>query len=128
MLASICQIEAVAGFFSTVSVVIMLFFGGFIIPKRKDQPNFYSQISKGIEWFTDRECVCVCIIFNLTDSLPAWLRWGFWLSPVSYAEIGVSVTEFLAPRWEKVKMRPKFYYYVMVLFLGKIKDESVTYI
>lgn len=70
----------------------------------------------------------VCIIFNLTDSLPAWLRWGFWLSPVSYAEIGVSVTEFLAPRWEKVKMRPKFYYYVMLLFLGKIKDESVTYI
>ncbi|KAL3714540.1 hypothetical protein ACJRO7_006455 [Eucalyptus globulus] len=35
-------------------------------------------------------------------SLPGWLRWGFWFSPVSYAELGVSVNEFLAPRWQKV--------------------------
>ncbi|KAF8008256.1 hypothetical protein BT93_K2047 [Corymbia citriodora subsp. variegata] len=36
------------------------------------------------------------------SSLPGWLKWGFWLSPLSYAEIGVSVNEFLAPRWQKV--------------------------
>ncbi|XP_039163716.1 pleiotropic drug resistance protein 3 [Eucalyptus grandis] len=35
-------------------------------------------------------------------SLPGWLRWGFWFSPLSYAEIGVSVNEFLASRWQKV--------------------------
>ncbi|KAJ7974462.1 Pleiotropic drug resistance ABC transporter [Quillaja saponaria] len=35
-------------------------------------------------------------------SIPAWLKWGFWLSPLTYAEIGVSVNEFLAPRWQKV--------------------------
>ncbi|KAK2970232.1 hypothetical protein RJ640_021668 [Escallonia rubra] len=35
-------------------------------------------------------------------SLPAWLEWGFWLSPLAYAEIGVSVNEFLAPRWQKL--------------------------
>ncbi|KAL8120357.1 hypothetical protein AgCh_017512 [Apium graveolens] len=35
-------------------------------------------------------------------SLPGWLQWGFWTSMVSYAEIGISVNEFLAPRWEKV--------------------------
>ncbi|KAL5582398.1 hypothetical protein UlMin_014840 [Ulmus minor] len=35
-------------------------------------------------------------------SLPAWLEWGFWLSPLAYAEIGVSINEFLAPRWQKV--------------------------
>nr|TKR70971.1 pleiotropic drug resistance protein 3-like [Populus alba] len=35
-------------------------------------------------------------------SLPSWLRWGFWLSPLAYAEIGVSLNEFLAPRWQKV--------------------------
>ncbi|KAF3444741.1 hypothetical protein FNV43_RR14434 [Rhamnella rubrinervis] len=27
---------------------------------------------------------------------------GFWLCPMAYAEIGVSVTEFLAPRWQKL--------------------------
>uniref|UniRef100_A0A2N9E6E2 ABC transporter domain-containing protein n=1 Tax=Fagus sylvatica TaxID=28930 RepID=A0A2N9E6E2_FAGSY len=35
-------------------------------------------------------------------SLPPWLRWGFWLSPMTYAEIGISLNEFLAPRWQKV--------------------------
>ncbi|KAI9156895.1 hypothetical protein LWI28_013751 [Acer negundo] len=35
-------------------------------------------------------------------SLPAWLQWGFWISPLTYAEIGISVNEFLSPRWQKV--------------------------
>lgn len=34
-------------------------------------------------------------------ALPPWLRWGFWLSPMSYAEIGIALNEFLAPRWQK---------------------------
>ncbi|XVF38963.1 hypothetical protein REPUB_Repub20aG0148300 [Reevesia pubescens] len=34
--------------------------------------------------------------------LPSWLEWGFWLSPLTYGEIGLSVNEFLAPRWAKV--------------------------
>ena len=40
--------------------------------------------------------------FVSTASLPAWLEWGFWISPLAYAEIGVSVNEFHAPRWQKV--------------------------
>ncbi|XVF71507.1 hypothetical protein PTKIN_Ptkin12aG0043400 [Pterospermum kingtungense] len=34
--------------------------------------------------------------------LPAWVEWGFWLSPLAYSEIGIVVNEFLAPRWQKV--------------------------
>ncbi|XP_044477754.1 pleiotropic drug resistance protein 3-like isoform X1 [Mangifera indica] len=34
-------------------------------------------------------------------SMPGWLKWGFWVSPLSYGEIGISVNEFLAPRWQK---------------------------
>ncbi|TXG71482.1 hypothetical protein EZV62_000061 [Acer yangbiense] len=34
-------------------------------------------------------------------SLPAWLRWGFWISPMTYGEIGLSINEFLAPRWQR---------------------------
>ncbi|KAI4310915.1 hypothetical protein MLD38_035860 [Melastoma candidum] len=36
-------------------------------------------------------------------SMPVWLKWSFWVSPVSYGQIGVSVNEFLAPRWQKVQ-------------------------
>ncbi|KAI7743642.1 hypothetical protein M8C21_012064 [Ambrosia artemisiifolia] len=35
-------------------------------------------------------------------SMPAWLKWGFWFSPISYGEIGLAVNEFLSPRWDKV--------------------------
>ncbi|KAK2646936.1 hypothetical protein Ddye_022131 [Dipteronia dyeriana] len=34
-------------------------------------------------------------------SLPPWLRWAFWISPMAYGEIGISLNEFLAPRWQK---------------------------
>ncbi|KAJ0013555.1 hypothetical protein Pint_21103 [Pistacia integerrima] len=31
-----------------------------------------------------------------------WLKWGFWVSPLTHGEIGLSVNEFLAPRWQKM--------------------------
>ncbi|KAL8555070.1 hypothetical protein ACS0TY_003028 [Phlomoides rotata] len=34
-------------------------------------------------------------------SMPTWLKWTFWVSPLSYGEIGLSLNEFLAPRWQK---------------------------
>ncbi|CAA7042180.1 unnamed protein product [Microthlaspi erraticum] len=36
-------------------------------------------------------------------NMPVWLKWGFWVNPVSYAEIGLSVNEFLAPRWQQMQ-------------------------
>uniref|UniRef100_A0A2N9FVQ3 ABC transporter domain-containing protein n=1 Tax=Fagus sylvatica TaxID=28930 RepID=A0A2N9FVQ3_FAGSY len=35
-------------------------------------------------------------------SMPVWLKWGFWVSPLTYGEIGLSLNEFLAPRWQKM--------------------------
>ncbi|XP_031484243.1 pleiotropic drug resistance protein 3-like isoform X2 [Nymphaea colorata] len=34
--------------------------------------------------------------------MPVWLKWGFWISPLTYAQIGISGNEFLAPRWREV--------------------------
>ncbi|KAK8939518.1 Pleiotropic drug resistance protein 3 [Platanthera guangdongensis] len=36
------------------------------------------------------------------NSLPTWLCWVFWFSPATYANIGLSVNEFQAPRWQKL--------------------------
>ncbi|XP_019054935.1 PREDICTED: pleiotropic drug resistance protein 3-like isoform X1 [Nelumbo nucifera] len=36
------------------------------------------------------------------SSMPAWLKWGFWVSPLTYGEIGITVNEFHAPRWLKM--------------------------
>uniref|UniRef100_A0A803KN58 ABC transporter domain-containing protein n=1 Tax=Chenopodium quinoa TaxID=63459 RepID=A0A803KN58_CHEQI len=35
-------------------------------------------------------------------SMPVWLRWGFWVVPLTYGEIGLATNEFLAPRWQKM--------------------------
>lgn len=37
-------------------------------------------------------------------SMPGWLKWSFWVSPLSYGEIGISLNEFLSPRWQKVSL------------------------
>ncbi|KAI4301667.1 hypothetical protein L6164_034920 [Bauhinia variegata] len=36
------------------------------------------------------------------SSMPVWLKWGFWVSPVTHGELGISLNEFLAPRWQKM--------------------------
>jgi len=41
--------------------------------------------------------------FVAAASMPAWLKWGFWVSPITYGEIGLSVNELDAPRWQKVR-------------------------
>ncbi|KAG6731444.1 hypothetical protein I3842_01G129400 [Carya illinoinensis] len=77
-LTSISMFRFIASLFQTVvasmtagslSIIFVLLFGGFVIPK---------------------------------SSMPTWLEWGFWVSPLSYGEIGLTVNEFLAPRWEKL--------------------------
>ncbi|XP_062203923.1 ABC transporter G family member 41-like isoform X2 [Phragmites australis] len=69
--ASYCQTMVAGSVGGTMSFLVILLFGGFIIPR---------------------------------SSMPKWLKWGFWLSPLSYAEIGLTGNEFLAPRWLKFKI------------------------
>ncbi|KAF7127114.1 hypothetical protein RHSIM_Rhsim11G0100700 [Rhododendron simsii] len=46
--------------------------------------------------------VCLFSGFIIPEpSMPTWLKWGFWVFPLGYGEIGLSVNEFLAPRWQK---------------------------
>jgi len=56
---------------------------------------------------------------NGTASMPNWLKWGFWLSSLSYAEIGLTGNEFLAPRWLKVNFDIKEFVLIIV-------DSSIT--
>lgn len=35
-------------------------------------------------------------------SIKPWWIWGYWSSPLSYAQLAVNVNEFLAPQWDKV--------------------------
>ncbi|PIN08051.1 Pleiotropic drug resistance proteins (PDR1-15), ABC superfamily [Handroanthus impetiginosus] len=34
------------------------------------------------------------------DSIPVWWIWGYWISPMMYAQSAASVNEFLGPSWD----------------------------
>ncbi|KAJ0092905.1 hypothetical protein Patl1_24753 [Pistacia atlantica] len=68
-IASICRTMVATMTAGTVCILLLLLFGGFVIPR---------------------------------TSMPSWLEWGFWVCPLTYGEIGMTVNEFLAPRWEKI--------------------------
>eukprot|EP01018_Ginkgo_biloba_P002637 Gb_30093 [translate_table: standard] len=36
-----------------------------------------------------------------TDSIPGWWIWGYWLSPMSYAQNAIAVNEFTSAKWDK---------------------------
>jgi ABC-type multidrug transport system permease subunit len=46
---------------------------------------------------------CMLMLFLcLADGLPTWWSWGYWLSPLTYAQNAISVNELLAPEWDHV--------------------------
>ena len=38
----------------------------------------------------------------LTESIPVWWIWGYWISPMMYAQNAISVNEFHGHSWSKV--------------------------
>ncbi|XP_034604276.2 ABC transporter G family member 41 isoform X1 [Setaria viridis] len=47
--------------------------------------------------------ILVCGGFIIPRTLfPNWLKWIFWVSPMSYGEISLAGNEFLTQRWQKV--------------------------
>lgn len=107
-LTSISMFRFIASLFRTmvasitagsIAIMITLLFCGFVIPKRKTSYAIVPTTSPKIIEVT---FFPVCFI---AASMPSWLKWGFYLSPLTYGEIGLTVNEFLAPTWEKVNVR-----------------------
>ena len=40
------------------------------------------------------------------NAIPAWMIWGYWLSPFSWAMRALAVNEFTSPRWQNVEEEP----------------------
>ncbi|XP_059077764.1 pleiotropic drug resistance protein 1 [Cryptomeria japonica] len=40
------------------------------------------------------------------DDIKPWWIWGYWASPLMYAQNAIAVVEFLANRWQKVRIGP----------------------
>ncbi|GJW85259.1 AAA+ ATPase domain-containing protein [Tanacetum coccineum] len=53
------------------------------------------------------------------NAMPGWLKWAFWVSPLTYGEIGLAVNEFLSPRWNKLAIH-------FVNFLNQLMPTNTT--
>jgi hypothetical protein len=42
----------------------------------------------------------ICSKFGDAEDIHPWWIWGYWISPLSYAQNALGVNEFLAPRWK----------------------------
>ena len=49
-----------------------------------------------------RDGVFILFMNVLTDKVNKWWIWGYWISPMMYAQNAVSVNEFLGHSWDKV--------------------------
>ncbi|KAK3229047.1 hypothetical protein Dsin_000928 [Dipteronia sinensis] len=95
-LASVFQTMVMSMAAGSFSILFVLLFGGFVITKRKAVYTFFNMIlESSANW------IKTYAVLLVAASMPVWLKWGFWVSPITYGEIGLSVNEFLAPRWQK---------------------------
>ena len=105
IIASIFRNPSTAAPCALLTLIVAYLFSGFVIPKCKDFYDFRSESSIPLRPQKKKIYIYIYITkmhFMTAASLPACLKWGFWISPLAYAEIGVSLNEFLAPRWQKV--------------------------
>ena len=93
------QTHIICFFYTFISLTFFLAFGGFILPKRKTNIIIEKYIYKAYISFSTYFICYRCV----PASMPGWLSWGFWMSPLTYAEISTALNEFLAPRWQMVK-------------------------
>ncbi|KAK1576693.1 hypothetical protein Q3G72_015814 [Acer saccharum] len=98
LIASLVRNPPLAASCGLLSSLLAFLFGGFIIPYRKAIHDCYKKKLYNYKAFNRN----VSALSLSTASLPAWLQWGFWISPLAYAEIGISVNEFLSPRWQQI--------------------------
>jgi hypothetical protein len=85
--------------------------------QRAKHPNPYSNLHiwrhryfKRLDDLAHNNTRCALYMSNMThylietDDLQPWLRWGYWISPFTYAQNAVSINEFLDRRWAKVSI------------------------
>lgn len=89
----------VANTFGSFAMLIVMALGGYIISRGETKSSycFYLYLVK----LHDK--LMIHFLFSvLTDRIPSWWIWGFWISPLMYAQDAASVNEFLGHAWDKV--------------------------
>jgi ABC-type multidrug transport system permease subunit len=91
----------VANTFGSFALLIFMVLGGFLLTRGR------MTILKLCCQYYNVQVYKLYINNNLslpsTVNIKHWWIWGYWISPLMYAQNALSVNEFLGHKWDKVK-------------------------
>ena len=94
VMASLGRNLVVANTFGSFAMLVVMALGGFILSRGEIWMLF---LCYNILWD-----LCSLTFLRITESIPKWWIWGYWISPLMYAQNAASVNEFLGHSWDKV--------------------------
>jgi hypothetical protein len=87
----------VANVFASFMLLVFMVLGGFILVRGKS--SYFSLCSSSQRSFFINQCVS---LFRLAEKIKKWWIWGYWISPMMYAQNAISVNEMLGHSWDKI--------------------------
>jgi len=82
----------VANVFASFMLLVFMVLGGFILVRGKS--SYFSLCS-----FFIKQCIS---LFRLAEKIKKWWIWGYWISPMMYAQNAITVNEMLGHSWDKI--------------------------
>ena len=73
-------------------LLVFMVLGGFILVRGKS--SYFSLCS-----FFINQCIS---LFRLAEKIKKWWIWGYWISPMMYAQNAITVNEMLGRSWGKI--------------------------
>ena len=109
----------VANTFGSFALLILLVLGGFILSRGMHQclAFFYilDAILQAVRDIIPVSAACndslltISISILSTEDVKKWWIWGYWISPLMYAQNAISTNEFLGKSWSHVRASPSYY-------------------
>lgn len=111
----------VANTFGSFAMLIVMALGGYIISRGETEYSYCFYLAK------IHDKLMIHFIFSvLTDRIPSWWIWGFWISPLMYAQDAASVNEFLGHAWDKVFFYDAKYFKLVLNLLKLFSFLDIT--
>ena len=78
-------------------LLVFMVLGGFILVRGKS--SYFCICNSSQCSFFINPCVS---LFHLAEKIKKWWIWGYWISPMMYAQNAISVNEMLGHSWNKI--------------------------
>lgn len=102
LIAGIGRDLTIATTYGSCSIIFFVVLGGFIISRSMSLvPNYLMTLlllEFSLNIYVSKSFFC----FLCTEDINNWWIWGYWISPLSYAQNAISVNEFMGHQWDKV--------------------------